>query len=178
MFISRFMVQILRTIQNVQEGKRHQKKETYLTVLSLQICVVTNLSPPSCFCLCSFCFWGEVSNSWILNDIGRNSLLGNRKKIAKFLMSTFTCRSTFLYDCNTINETKQQKINKQSAGFSVCTVCLLWRRTLESSSGQSTILPSSPMRICQGKGHASGGKACCHVVVGVLDESYSAKPQE
>jgi hypothetical protein len=32
-----------------------------------------------------------------LNDIGRNSLLGNRKKIAKFLMRTFNCRSTFLY---------------------------------------------------------------------------------
>jgi hypothetical protein len=32
-----------------------------------------------------------------LNDVGRNSLLGNRKKIAKFLMRTFTCRSTFLY---------------------------------------------------------------------------------
>jgi hypothetical protein len=34
-----------------------------------------------------------------LNDIGRNSLMGNRKKIAKFLMRTFTCRSTFLYEC-------------------------------------------------------------------------------
>jgi hypothetical protein len=33
-----------------------------------------------------------------LNDIGRNCLQGNRKKIAKFLMRTFTCRSTFLYD--------------------------------------------------------------------------------
>jgi hypothetical protein len=32
-----------------------------------------------------------------LNDVGRNSLLGNGKKIAKFLMRTFTCRSTFLY---------------------------------------------------------------------------------
>jgi hypothetical protein len=32
-----------------------------------------------------------------LNDIGRNCLLGNRKKIAKFFMRTFTCRSTFLY---------------------------------------------------------------------------------
>jgi hypothetical protein len=32
-----------------------------------------------------------------LNDIGRNCLLGYRKKIAKFLMMTFTCRSTFLY---------------------------------------------------------------------------------
>jgi hypothetical protein len=37
------------------------------------------------------------ASSEILNDIGRNSLLGNRKKIAKFLMRTFTCRSTFLY---------------------------------------------------------------------------------
>jgi hypothetical protein len=32
-----------------------------------------------------------------LNDIGRNCLLGNRKKIAKYLMRTFTCCSTFLY---------------------------------------------------------------------------------
>ncbi len=31
-------------------------------------------------------------------DIGRNSLLGKRKKIAKFLMRTLTYRSTFLYD--------------------------------------------------------------------------------
>jgi hypothetical protein len=28
---------------------------------------------------------------------GRNSLLGNSKKIAKFLMRTFSCRSSFLY---------------------------------------------------------------------------------
>jgi hypothetical protein len=32
MFISRFMIQILHTIQNVQEGKRHQKKRD-ITVL-------------------------------------------------------------------------------------------------------------------------------------------------
>jgi hypothetical protein len=32
-----------------------------------------------------------------LNDIGRNFLLGSGKKIAKCLMRTFTCRSTFLY---------------------------------------------------------------------------------
>jgi hypothetical protein len=31
------------------------------------------------------------------SDIDRNYLLGNRKKIAKFLLRTFTCRSTFLY---------------------------------------------------------------------------------
>jgi hypothetical protein len=35
-----------------------------------------------------------------LNDIGRNCSLGYRKKIAKFLMRTFTCRSTFLYGWN------------------------------------------------------------------------------
>jgi hypothetical protein len=32
-----------------------------------------------------------------IDDLGRNSLLGKSKKIAKFLMRTFTCRSTFLY---------------------------------------------------------------------------------
>ncbi len=79
--------------------EKHQKKETNLTVLSFQICVVTNVLPHNCLCLCSFCFWGDVSNSWILNYIGRNSLLGNRKKIVKFLMRTFTCSSTFLYEC-------------------------------------------------------------------------------
>ncbi len=72
----------LQIIQNVrvQEGERHQKKGT-----------------SSCFCLCSFCFWGEVSHSWISSDMGENFLLGNRKKIAKFLMRTFACHSTFLY---------------------------------------------------------------------------------
>ncbi len=43
-----------------------------------------------------FCFSGDVSNSWTLNDIGRNSLLGNRKKMAKFVMGTFICRSTLI----------------------------------------------------------------------------------
>jgi hypothetical protein len=41
----------------------------------------------------------------ILNDISRNSLLGNGKKIAKFLMRTFTCRSTFLYGRDAQNNT-------------------------------------------------------------------------
>ncbi len=60
--------------------------------------MVTNLSVyPSCLCICSFCFWGKYSNSWIWDDIGRSCLLGHRKKITKFLMRTFTCRSTFLY---------------------------------------------------------------------------------
>ncbi len=82
-------------IQNLQEGKRHQKKRDIKSIF--QSCVVTNLSSSSCFCFCSFCFWVEISNSWILNDIGRNS----GRKIAKFLMSTFTCRSAFPYAPNT-----------------------------------------------------------------------------
>ena len=40
----------------------------------------------------------NITNSWIFIDSGRNCLLGNKKKIAKLLMRTFTCRSTFLYD--------------------------------------------------------------------------------
>ncbi len=47
----------------------------------------------------------NITNSWIFNDIGRNCLLGNRKKIAKFLflMRTFTCRSTFPYALCTLS---------------------------------------------------------------------------
>jgi hypothetical protein len=56
-----FMIQLLHNIQNVQKGKRHQKK-TVIKFSSFQICVVTNLSAPL-LCLFSFCFWGEVSNS-------------------------------------------------------------------------------------------------------------------
>jgi hypothetical protein len=47
---------------------------------------------------CFLTMRSKHESSKILNDIGRrNSMLGNRKKIAKFLMRTFTCRSTFLY---------------------------------------------------------------------------------
>ncbi len=35
------------------------------------MCVVSNLSAPNCPCLYTFCYWGEASNSWILNDIGQ-----------------------------------------------------------------------------------------------------------
>ncbi len=96
-FISRFMSNIAQYSKCTDREKTSEKRN--IKILSFQICVVTNLSAPICFCLCSFCFWGEVSNSWILIDISRNSLLGNRKKMAKFLMRTFTCRSTFLYEC-------------------------------------------------------------------------------
>ncbi len=39
----------------------------------------------------------NFTNRWIFSNIGRNCLLGNRKKIAKFVMRTFTSHSTFLY---------------------------------------------------------------------------------
>jgi hypothetical protein len=71
----------LQRIQNVQEGKRHQKKRHLAAFVFVP----------------SF-FMREVSNSWILNYIGRNFLLGSGKKIAKCLMRTFACRSTFLYN--------------------------------------------------------------------------------
>ncbi len=41
----------------------------------------------------------RTAEFWMIS--GRNSLLGKRKKIAKFLMRTFTYRSTFLYGSNT-----------------------------------------------------------------------------
>ena len=46
---------------------------------------------------CFLTMRSKHASSKILNDIGRNSLLGSRKKIAKLLMRTFTCRSIFLY---------------------------------------------------------------------------------
>ncbi len=45
----------------------------------------------------TFYFGEKLPTAEFWNDIGRNSLLGNRKKIAKYSMRTFTCRSTFLY---------------------------------------------------------------------------------
>ncbi len=74
----------LQRIQNVhwtlyRKGKEIRKRDIYL-ILSL-------------FLL----FLGRGFNSWILNDICRNFLLGSRKKIAKCSTRTFTCRSTFLY---------------------------------------------------------------------------------
>ncbi len=62
------------------------------------------------------------ASSKILNDIGRNSLLGNRKKIAKFLMRTFTCRSTFLYGCITGTHGRSRHANTISAR-AVCIQC-------------------------------------------------------
>jgi hypothetical protein len=36
--------------------------------------------------------------------ISAETALGNRKKIAKFLMRTSTCRSTFLYETTVLND--------------------------------------------------------------------------
>jgi hypothetical protein len=47
-----------------------------------------------------------------LNNLGRNSLLGKRKKIAKSSMRTFTCRSTFLY--GTIPSLVILRLNKRT----------------------------------------------------------------
>ncbi len=80
-------------------GREKTSGKRDIKFLSFKILVVTSLSAHSysCFCLRSICFWREVYNSWIFNDIFRNPLTGNRKKVAKFLMKTFAWRSTFLY---------------------------------------------------------------------------------
>jgi hypothetical protein len=44
-----------------RKGKTSEKRD--IKILSFQICVETNLSATSWFCLRSFCFWGEVSTS-------------------------------------------------------------------------------------------------------------------
>ncbi len=51
--------------------------------------------------------------------IGRNCLLGNGKKIAKFLMRTFTCRSTFLYGVQPWCYTTQRKESGSGEGGQV-----------------------------------------------------------
>jgi hypothetical protein len=65
------------------------------------------------------------ASSKILNDMGRNSLLGNRKKIAKFLMRTFTCCSTFLYGNEQANDLVcYEKAKRQLREF----FCKGWER--------------------------------------------------
>jgi len=63
--------------------------------------------------LAAYVFFGEnILTAGFGNDIGRNCLLGHRKKIAKFLTRTLTCHSTFLYG-------KQSWNKKESERFAV-----------------------------------------------------------
>ncbi len=64
-------------------------------------------------------FGEKFPDIWILNDIGRNFLLGNRKKTAKCLMRPSTCRSTFLYGEHILlitTQTQPQRELKRSLG--------------------------------------------------------------
>jgi hypothetical protein len=61
-------------------GKRHKKKRH-----------------PAHFVFVPSVFRKKFPTAEFFEDIGRNFLLGRRKKIAKCLMGTFTCRSNFLY---------------------------------------------------------------------------------
>jgi hypothetical protein len=54
-FINSFSSQYCKEFKMYRKGKD-------IKFLSFQTCVVTNLPAPSCFCLCSFCFRGEVSS--------------------------------------------------------------------------------------------------------------------
>ncbi len=71
----------------------HVLTSTYTVQYVISCAVNIRLQLYTCF----LTIRSKHTSSKILNDIGRNSLLGNRKKIAKFLMRTFTCLSTFLY---------------------------------------------------------------------------------
>ncbi len=74
----------------------HVLTPTYTVQYVISCAVNIRLQLYTCF----LTMRSKQASSAIFNDIGRNSLLGNRKKIAKFLMRTFTCRSTFLYASN------------------------------------------------------------------------------
>jgi hypothetical protein len=71
----------LQRIQNVQEGRRHQQKR-HLAAFVFVPSVFGKKIPTAEF--------GMIS--------AETSCLENRKKIAKCLMRTFTCLSTFLYE--------------------------------------------------------------------------------
>jgi hypothetical protein len=72
----------LQRIQNVSRREKTSEKETSIAAF---------------FFVLFFVFGEKFPPADFLNDIGKNFLLGSRKKIAKCLMRTFTCRSTFLY---------------------------------------------------------------------------------
>ena len=89
----------------------HVLTPTFTVQYVITCAVNIRLQLYTCFLIMRF----KQASSEILNDIGRNSLLGNRKKMAKFLMRTFTCHSTFLYGVD-----KMQTVNKfdvQANGF-------------------------------------------------------------
>ncbi len=66
----------------------------------------------------------KYCNSWLFSDIGRNNdyLLGNRKQIAKFLMRTFACHSTFLYAYTSKNLANKSCVVGPSTALWQCTV--------------------------------------------------------
>jgi len=86
---------ILQSIQNVQEGKRHQKKET-----------------SSRFCLCSFCFWGEVSKQLNSEWYRQKLLAGKLKENCHVFNVDFYCRSILLYMSSTNHLYGQNRIYK------------------------------------------------------------------
>jgi hypothetical protein len=66
------MIQILHNIQTVQEGKRHQKKRHQIVKLP-NLCGNQHISTQLLLSLFLLFLREGVSNSCILNDIGRNS---------------------------------------------------------------------------------------------------------
>jgi hypothetical protein len=81
----------------------------------------------------------------IWNDIGRNCLLGHRKKIAKCLMRIFTCCSSFLYGSLLPVGWKivqiLRKCRRKTTNIVPTTVSAI--QTASQSTDQCTIIPTS-----------------------------------
>ncbi len=67
-------------------------------------------------------FGENISAAEFWNDIGRNACWGIERKKAKFLMRTFTCRSTFLYVMK--KQIAEKKIIFKDAKFLVTILAL------------------------------------------------------
>ncbi len=113
----------MQRIQNLHEGKRNQKKR-HLHAFVFVPSVFEERFPTAEF--------------WMIS--AENFLLGSRKKIAKCLMRTFTCRATFLYDFTPLAMTfnpppPNMKICRESPrrlGFDRCTLSHLNIRSFMS----------------------------------------------
>ncbi len=98
---------------------------------------------------CVLTMRSKHASSKILNDFGRNSLLGNKKKIA-YLMRTFTCSSTFLYGENPRSSLAHH--HPCSLSHHNVVTSLFWTNTLEAQRIRDKPLGSDSWHECIG-GH-------------------------
>ncbi len=84
-----FQVNIAKNSQSTRREKTSERKD--IKFLSFQICAVTNLSAPSCFCRCFFllCLGRSFQslNFWMMS--AENSLLGTLKENSQIFIEDF-----------------------------------------------------------------------------------------